>query len=276
MPRCHRKAGSCSGQEVSKSAYFGPVPRRGEIQLSPTQERSQYLDLSPLLHVSLRAHMLVRVWVVCWEGRGKKKKARGGVFRDEHRSPKGVLVASPASSRPNPTGQWGAGTSCTTSWGCEGCLKWRGQGNEDGPWQKWVEKMCPIPLCEWNSGALFFFRVQIDRHKALPCCWCGALPCLWLAEVITAVQNMLFQDQPLRAWSQPRCLWNVWYGGQRSSQPGRDERTHSFLNCCLGLPPLRLSESSPPLSSCPSGDSVLLWASSVFLMYTITFLSLNV
>lgn len=177
MPRCHRKAGSCSWQEVSKSAYFGPVPRRGEIQLSPTQERSQYLELSPLLHVSLRAHMLVRVWVVCWEGREKKKKKnRGGVFSDKHRSPKGVLVASPASSRPNPTGQWGVGTSCTTSWGCEGCLKWRGQGNEDGPWQKWVEKMCPFPLCEWNSGALFFQGANWQaQSSALLLMWCSAL-----------------------------------------------------------------------------------------------------
>lgn len=28
-----QKAGSCSGQEVFKSSYFGPLPQRGEIQL---------------------------------------------------------------------------------------------------------------------------------------------------------------------------------------------------------------------------------------------------
>lgn len=49
-------------------------------------------------------------------------------------------------------------------------------------------------------------------HKALTCCACGALPCLWLAEVIITVQNTQFQDQPFSALSQPCCLWYVWYG----------------------------------------------------------------
>lgn len=55
-----QKAGSCSGQEVFKSAYFVPVPQRGEIQALPTQKHSSFLDLRPLLPVSLGAHMLVR------------------------------------------------------------------------------------------------------------------------------------------------------------------------------------------------------------------------
>lgn len=55
-----QKAGSCLGQEVFKSTYFGPVPQRGKIQALLTQKHSHYLDLSPLLPVSLGAHMLVR------------------------------------------------------------------------------------------------------------------------------------------------------------------------------------------------------------------------
>lgn len=55
------------------------------------------------------------------------------------------------------------------------------------------KKIIPILIPE------HFLRVQTDRHIALACCCCGALLYLWLAEVITVMQNMLFQDQPHRA-----------------------------------------------------------------------------
>lgn len=37
----------------------------------------------------------------------------------------------------------------------------------------WAGKM--RPLCEWKFWGAFYFFLQIDRHKALPCCWCGTL-----------------------------------------------------------------------------------------------------
>ena len=108
-------------------------------------------------------------------------------------------------------------------------------------------KKC-VPFPHVNEIPEHFFRVQIDRHKALPCCWCGALPRLWLAEVITGVQNMLFHDQPLRAWSQPCCLWNVWYGdsvavGLEGTEHIRTQFLNSryHLSVCLHLPLSRVS-----------------------------------
>lgn len=66
--------------------------------------------------------MLVRVWVVCSEGR----TTRGGVFPDKHRSPKGVLVASLASSHSNPTEQKVVlGEIVQHHEASVGCLKWQ-------------------------------------------------------------------------------------------------------------------------------------------------------
>lgn len=54
-------------------------------------------------------------------------------------------------------------------------------------------------------------------------------PPLWLTEMIIAMHNMLFQGQPLGAWSQLRCLWNVWYGGTTSESARRGPNASPFL-----------------------------------------------
>lgn len=176
-----QKAGSCWGQEVFKSSYFGSVPWRGEIRLCLLRNLPNTWNWA----LSFMCH-----WepICLLESVGcllRREENQREVFsQTKHRSPKGVLVASPASSRPNPTGQEWLQGEIAQHHEVARDVCWQGPGNED----------CPFPYV--NEIPENFFRVLIDRHKALPCCWCGALPCLWLAEVITAVQNMLFQDQP--------------------------------------------------------------------------------
>lgn len=123
-----QKAGSCSGQEVFKSSYFAT---KGWNPASSTREHYQYLDLSPLLHVSLGTHMLVRACRMFAERGGEPEEVFSQTGID---LPRVFLWLLQLPLVLIPLGRMVAGINCTTSWGCEGGLEWQGQGNEDGPW----------------------------------------------------------------------------------------------------------------------------------------------
>lgn len=130
--------------------------------------------------------------------------------------------------------------------------------------QKWVEKC--VPYVNENSRALFS-GCKLTGTKQ--CLVVYVVRCLWLAEVTTAVPGSATQS--LKPATLPlECL--VW--GQRSSQPGRNWTHTSFLNGYLGLP--RLPESSPFSPGLVPLELQSCWASFVFLMFTISYLSLNV
>lgn len=118
-----QKAGSCLGQEVFKSTYFGPVPQMGKIQALPTQKHSHYLDLSPLFPVSLGAHMLVRECGLFAERGGES----GEVFTQTGIDLQSMfLLFLQLSLVLIPRVEWGAGINCTTPRACQEWLKWQG------------------------------------------------------------------------------------------------------------------------------------------------------
>lgn len=194
-----QKAGSFSGQEVFKVILLWASATKGWNPASSTWERSQHLDLSPLLHVSLGAHMLVRECGLSAE--------RGG----EPGFPKQALIPCGCpcgfSSFLSPSKSMGDTLHNT------GRLWWTSACSA-------VEmRIVPFPVVNEIPENLFW-----DGNG--PCLVCGWLR--WLLLWSTCCSRISYSEPEAIATLPLESL--VW--AQRSRQPGGNRTHMSFLKSC--------------------------------------------
>lgn len=208
-----QNAGFRFRQEVFKLVYFGPVAMKGigKIQLCLLRK----IPITWIRALSFMCH---------WEPICLLGSVRGGGKPREVFSQTGTdlpwvffwLLQFPLILVP--VGSGSMGISCTVSWGCAWYWSGRSQENEDRPCRSGWKNVCP--LCEWNSRALFK-GVNWQAQSCALLMWCFALFVAGWGDYCSAE---LFQDQPLRAWNQPGCPWNVWYGDRAAVDLERTEK----------------------------------------------------